>query len=192
MTSDPESTSPPVAPDGASPLPGNALSRGLDRFVIVIGGLASVVWVLLVVNILVSVFLRYVMGRGSVFLEELQWHFFAIGIAISLSYTMAKNGHIRVDILSLNFRPRTRLWIEIGGLLFLLLPYCVFVLWFGISFVQHSYASGEISLAPGGIPYRWIIKSFLPISFLLLAISGLACLIRCIAELRAPATKEAT
>lgn len=174
----------------SKPLAGNMLSRGLDRFVILIGRLAALVWIFLVINICVSVFIRYVMGSGSVFLEELQWHFFAVGVAISLSYTMSENGHIRVDVLSVNFRPRTKLWIEIIGLLFLLLPYCVFVLWYSYDFVMNSFTRNEVSLAPGGVPYRWIIKSFLPISFLLLAISGVACLIRSIAGLRALTSRK--
>ncbi|MEO4002173.1 TRAP transporter small permease subunit [Mesorhizobium sp. CAU 1732] len=166
------------------PLPETWISRTIDGSVRALGGLFSAVWVLLTLNIVVSVFLRYGMNSGSMFLEELQWHFFATGIALSIPYALSHDRHIRVDILSAKFRPRTTSWIEFYGILFLLLPYCVFVLWFSYAFVRNSFVMSEISLAPGGIPYRWIIKMFLPLSFLLLALAGIARLSRCVAHLR--------
>jgi TRAP-type mannitol/chloroaromatic compound transport system permease small subunit len=40
-----------------------------------------------------------------------------------------------------------------------------------------AYLAGETSATADGLPYRWIIKSFLPIGFLLLGLSGISILL---------------
>nr|WP_252858183.1 TRAP transporter small permease subunit [Photobacterium angustum] len=63
--------------------------------------------------------------------------------------------------------------IDILGTLFFLLPFCLLVTWYGIDFAKESYSLGETSGDPGGLAYRWIIKAMIPLSFGLMAISGL-------------------
>ena len=75
------------------------LSMTLDGIVRFVGDLTSWLCILLVVAIIVQVILRYVLGRGLVVLEELQWHFYGIMIMIAIPYGMITDSHIRLDLL---------------------------------------------------------------------------------------------
>ena len=89
-----------------------------------------------------------------------------------------KDAHVRVDVIRENLSPYTSHIIEVIGCLFFLLPYCGVVIYFGIEFTLKSYLTGETSAAAEGLPYRFIIKSCLPIGFLLLGISGISILLK--------------
>jgi len=106
--------------------------------------------------------------------EELQWHIYATGFLLGLSYALQTDSHIRVDVLHERWPPRIQAWIELYGILLMLLPFIALVLAFGIPFVRSSYAASEISQAPGGLPLRWLIKAMLPLGFVLLLLAALS------------------
>ncbi|MDP5366625.1 MAG: TRAP transporter small permease subunit [Paracoccaceae bacterium] len=168
----------------SGPLPHTAFSRTADAIIFRLGVIFSAVWFLLVLVIILNVVLRFGFSATKIYIEELQWHIYAVGIAFAMSFALVVDAHIRIDLLSSRFRKRTTSWIEVIGTLVFLLPYCVFVLIYCVQFVSHSFASGEVSISPGGLPYRWIIKSMLPLAFLLVAIAAISRLTRCIAYLR--------
>ena len=60
----------------------------------------------------------------------------------------------------------------------LLLPFIALVLIFSVPFVLQSYAVGEVSQAPGGLPLRWAIKAVMPLGFALLLLAALSRLTR--------------
>ena len=117
------------------------------------------------------------MNTGSVALQELEWHFHGALFLLCLGFTYMENAHVRVDLLRENFSKKTNRMIEIIGCLFFLLPYCAVVFYFGVEFTLISYNSGEMSATADGLPYRFIIKSLLPIGFFLLGLSALSILI---------------
>lgn len=160
------------------PLPHTAISWVLDLVVRKIGDWASWLWAILVVIIVGNVVLRYAFGEGRVELEELQWHLYAFGFLIGLSYCMVSDGHVRVDVFHMKFRPRTKAWVELFGILLFLFPFIALVLIYGVPFVIQAYELMEGSDAPGGLPYRWVVKSALVIGFGLLAVSGFSRLTR--------------
>ena len=166
-------------------LPHTSLTRAIDGTINRIAIWSSVVWGALVAAIVLNVALRYGFSAGKVYIEELQWHFYAIGIAMGLSFAYVSDSHIRVDVISSRFRNRTTSWIEVWGTILMLLPYCVFVIYFSWAFVSRSFETGEVSMSPEGLPYRWMIKSFLPFSMFLLGAAALSRLIRSILFLRA-------
>lgn len=69
-------------------------------------------------------------------------------------------------------------WVELLGIVFLLIPFITLVLWYAVPFVLYSWELGEVSEAPGGLPYRWLIKAVLFIGFALLALATLSRLSR--------------
>jgi TRAP-type mannitol/chloroaromatic compound transport system permease small subunit len=139
---------------------------------------------LLVGVILLQVVLRYGFGRGLVVLEELQWHLYAVGIMFGLSYSMAADSHIRLDILHMRFSRRTKAIVEIIGILVFLLPFIYLVIDQSLPFVRESWRLGERSDAPSGLPFRWAIKAVIPMSFAMLSLTTLSRLIRSFAALR--------
>lgn len=170
---------PPADPS----LPRTWASDILDGFVRFIGQVASWIWIVLVLVILYNVVQRYAFGVGSIWLEELQWHLYAIGFIIGLSYAVVSDRHVRVDVVAERLRPKTRAVIEVLGILLLFLPFTIAILYAAIPFVETSYRLNERSSAPGGLPYRWIIKSFILWGFGLLIIAAFSRLLRCMALL---------
>jgi TRAP-type mannitol/chloroaromatic compound transport system permease small subunit len=159
-------------------LPETTLSRLFDPVVRVIGETASWLWPILMLVIILQVTLRYAFGIGSIMLEEIQWHIYGIGFILGLSYCILLDRHVRIDVLAERLRPRTRAWIELVGLLILLLPFAVAIVIEAIPFALRSFQFGEVSAAPGGLPYRWVPKSFIVIGFALIALTALARLSR--------------
>jgi TRAP-type mannitol/chloroaromatic compound transport system permease small subunit len=175
-----------AGPSGLA-LPTTAFSRVADRIVSWFGELASALWLVLVLVIVVQVIARYAFGKGSIMMEELQWHLYAIGFMLGISFTEVKERNVRIDVLAERFAPRTRQWIELFGLGSLLV-FCGVVIWYAVPFFWSSYQLNEVSAAPGGLPYRWVIKSFLVTAFVLLALAALGRLTRVWAALFTRAT----
>lgn len=165
-------------------LPHTAFSRRADAFIFRLGVIFSAVWFLLVLVIILNVVLRFGFSATKIYIEELQWHLYAIGIAFAVAFALVTDAHIRIDLLSSRFRKRTTSWIEVIGTVVFLLPYCALVLIYSVEFVAHSFATGEVSNAPNGLSHRWMIKSMLPLAFILVAIAAVSRLTRCIAYLR--------
>ena len=159
-------------------LPHTRLSRSFDRVINAVAAIAHWSWLVLMLVILVNVVLRYAFGEGHIELEELQWHLYSIGWLVGLSFCYVLDDHVRVDLLHERFGLKTQAVIELLGILFLLLPFALVVLWYAIPFVQYSFEMSEISMAPGGLPYRWAIKAVLVLGFALLLLAMLSRLSR--------------
>ncbi len=178
------SSQPTAGPSGLA-LPVTALSRGIDRLLTLTGEFASVLWTVLIAIIVLQVIARYVFGMGSIMMEELQWHLYAIGFMLGLGFTEMRERNVRIDVLAERFSQRKRLLIELFGLVVLLLSVCLMVIWFAVPYVATSLQLNETSAAPGGLPYRWVLKSFIVTGFALLALAGLGRLSRVWVALRA-------
>lgn len=164
-------------------LPNTAFSIYVDGCINAIGNAVSWLWVLLVGVIVVNVVARYLFAEGRIEFEELQWHLYSTGFLFGLSYGYVSDSHVRVDFLREKLKPATQAWIEIYGILFLLLPFIGLVLFASLSFVSYSFASAEVSQAPGGLPFRWLIKGSLTVGFFLLLMAVLSRLSRIVSFL---------
>lgn len=159
-------------------LPETWLSELIGRAFSVLSRIFSWVWLALMIVIVFNVVMRYAFGQGRIEFEELQWHLYAIGFLLGLATCMSSDSHIRVDVLHDRLPLRSQAWIELYGLLLLFLPFVLMVLIFSFPFVHYSWSIAEVSDAPGGLPFRWIIKSVLPLSMILLLVAGLRRLLR--------------
>lgn len=153
------------------------ICRRLDGAVKGIGKVVAWANGMLVVAIILNVVLRYVFDMGQVFLEELQWHLYAVAVMIGLSYSQVVDSPIRVDILHQHFSRRTKAKWEIFGILVFLLPWVVILFMQGLDFWSESWRVNEHSDSPLGLPFRWIIKAVIPISFALLGLAAVSRLI---------------
>jgi TRAP-type mannitol/chloroaromatic compound transport system permease small subunit len=175
---------PRAGPSGI-PLPTTAFSRAVDRVINWIGESSSWLWTVLMLLIVYQVAQRYVFGRGSITMEELQWHLYSIGFMLGLAMTEIRERHVRIDVFAEHWPVRIRLWIELLGIVCLLMTFALFLLWFAVPFVITSWQLNEASPAPGGLPYRYVLKAFIVTAFALLALAGLSRLTRVWAALRA-------
>lgn len=159
-------------------LPQTKESLWIDGLLNKICSTFSWVWLILVAVIILNVVLRYFFGQGRVELVELQWHLYAAGFLIGLSYCLVHDDHVRVDFLHDRFSLKTQVWIELFGSLFLLFPFILVVLYFAVPYITYSWNLSEVSDAPGGLPARWLIKSFIVTGFFLLLMSALSRFLR--------------
>ena len=125
---------------------------------------------------------RFVFNDSSNGLLEIQWYLFAAIFLLCSPYTLQKNEHVRIDVLSSKLSPRGLAVIDIVGTLFFLLPMVITVLWLSLPLVADSYKIQEMSSNAGGL-IRWPVKALLPIGFTLLALQGISELIKRVAFL---------
>ncbi len=139
-------------------------------------------WLIIILVFLVGydVSMRYLFQSGSIGIQELEWHLFSIILLIGSSYTLKHDEHVRLDILyrSRLLTDKHRAWIDVFGILFILIPFCLLVIISAWPFVFQSYVHNEVSPDPGGLTARWLIKSIIPTGFCLLLIQGIAEIIK--------------
>jgi len=133
---------------------------------------------------------RYGLGVGSNAWLEIQWYLFGAMILLGAAWTLRRNEHVRVDLLYLVASPRQRLWLDLFGLVFFLLPGMVLMAWLAWPPFVESFLRHEVSESPGGL-LRWPVKLLLPVGFALVALQGIAEIIRRIAALRGMAALDA-
>ncbi len=138
------------------------------------GRIAAWLVLLLVSVVVYDVLNRVIFRNGSVALQELEWHLFAIIFLVGSAYTLKHNAHVRLELFYQHFSIRTRAWIDLLGTLFFLLPLCLVIISSAWPFIYNAYHFGEGSPDPGGLPYRFLIKSVIPLGFLLLLLQGVA------------------
>jgi len=162
------------------------LIKKIENTIEAIGNLTAVLLLIMVVLISYDVAMRYLFNSGSVALQELEWHLFSLIFLIGASYTLKHDDHVRVDIVyrSTRISDRYRLWIDIFGTLFFLIPFCLLVIINSWHFVENSFSLHETSPDAGGLPYRWLLKAMIPAGFALLLIQGIAELLKNIRKLR--------
>ena len=159
-------------------LPTTRVSQWVDRMVSAIGKGASWLWVVVTGVIIYAVVGRYVFGQGSVTLEEVQWHLAGIGWLLGLAYTLVVDDHVRVDVIHERLSLRAQGWIELLGLLFLLLPFLGLAVYEMVPYAYSSWQQGETSQAPAGLSHRWVLKGILALSFTLLILAALSRLLK--------------
>ena len=145
----------------------------IDQSLLKLGHVISWVYAILIAVIITQVILRRGFSSGLIAIEELQWHLYAIGVLFGVVYAQAGDAHVRVDVLHHFFSQKLKRILEILGIVVLLLPFLTVLMFHGVEFVQESFRMSEHSLAPAGLPFRWLIKSVIPIVTGLLIIAAL-------------------
>ncbi|MFW7524291.1 TRAP transporter small permease subunit [Vibrio ostreicida] len=148
------------------------VERAFNRFGDYLGWLSSMLFILLLANVVYDVVMRYVFNDVSIGFQEMEWHLFSAVFLLGVPYAIKSGGHVRVDLFYERLSLRAQAVIDVLGTLIFLLPFCLLVAWYGIDFARESYELGETSGDPGGLPYRWVIKAMIPLSFLFMAVSG--------------------
>ncbi len=162
------------------------VSEGLDRVITKIGKLAAWAGLALILVTIFDVVTRRFLVLGSTKLQEAEWHLHTILFALCLGFAYLKDAHVRIDLVRENLSERAQWWIELIGIVVFLLPFCGLVVWFGIDFAERSFATHEVSASGVGLPFRWVIKSVIPLGFAVLALAGIAIALRKIVELFGP------
>ncbi|MDP7396001.1 MAG: TRAP transporter small permease subunit [Lentisphaeria bacterium] len=158
------------------------IDSGIRRFGAVAGWAAVLLMILIVVQVILTNFTDFT--HLSVIAFELQLHLYAAMVLGGVAYAHVTNSQVRVDLLASRIPRRARHIIELLGVLFIMLPFYGLLFVYSLPFVHDSFAIKESSDAPGGLPYLWVVKSFIPIGCVLVYLAGVSTFLRTIHRLR--------
>lgn len=160
-----------------------SLSRLIDQISTWIGKLTM--WLILAVTLISSgnAIVRKAFDISSNGLLEIQWYLFAAVFMLGAGYGFLKNSHVRIDFVSSRLSDRTRNWIDVAGILFVLFPFCILLINLSWPSFTGAYQNGEMSQNAGGL-IRWPVYMLVPLGFGLLMMQGVSELIKRVAYLR--------
>ncbi|ATX67758.1 TRAP transporter small permease subunit [Roseinatronobacter bogoriensis] len=123
---------------------------------------------------------RYVFLNTRLWMQDLYPWMNGVMFTAVAGYALYRNDHVRVDIF---YRPASTLrkaWLDLLGVCIFLMPFAWVVWSYSLVFVQRSIRLGEASANPGGMPGLWVLKTFILVLAVVIALQGIAMAIRSI------------
>ncbi len=115
--------------------------------------------------------------------DEGQWYLFSILFLLAAPWALGQNAHVRVDVLYGRLGPKGKAWTDVLGNLLLLLPFCAFAVWVVTPAALEAFRVRETSPDEGGL-VRWPLRFVPPVAFFLIALQGIAGVIRSVHVIR--------
>lgn len=159
-----------------------SLSRLIDKISTGVGKFTM--WLILATTLISAgnAIVRKIFNVSSNGLLEIQWYLFAAVFMLGASYGFLKNSHVRIDFISSKLSHRARNWVDVVGILVVLMPFCLIIISLGWPFFMQALTSGEMSQNAGGL-IRWPAYLLIPVGFALLLLQAVSELIKRIAFL---------
>jgi TRAP-type mannitol/chloroaromatic compound transport system permease large subunit len=153
----------------------DAVSEPIGRFVY---------WLLLAAVLVstVNAIVRKAFDVGSNAYLEAQWYLFATMFMLGAGYVLLHDQHVRIDVIATRLSEKVRAWIEVAGLVAVLIPLCLVIAWMSLPSVMLAFSTGEVSANPGGL-IRWPLYALVPVGMCLLALQAFSELIQEVAFL---------
>ena len=160
-----------------------SISKRIDAFSEWIG--RWVAWLVLFAVLIsaANASMRKAFNMSSNGFLEIQWYLFAAVFLLASGYTLLRQEHVKIDVISGRFSKRTQIWIDIIGICLFLLPFTFMITKLALPLVINAYVTGEVSSNAGGL-IRWPVFALLPLGMLVLAIQAVSELIKRIAFLQ--------
>ena len=154
-----------------------AISRAIDRLNQAVGQFT--IWLILATTLISAgnAIVRKAFDSSSNALLEIQWYLFAAVFLLGAGYGLLKNSHVRIDFISGMLTARTRNWIDIGGIVLALFPFCALCIYLSWPLFIQALNTGEMSSNAGGL-IRWPVYALVPAGFALLMLQGVSELIK--------------
>ena len=160
-----------------------ALSRAIDAITERVGRV--VYWLVLIVVLIsaANAIVRKLFNYSSNAYLEIQWYLFSVIFLFGAGYTLLRNEHVRIDIISGRLSARAQNWIDVVGIVLFLWPMSFVIMWLSWPLFVDSLARHEVSSNAGGL-LIWPARLMMPIGFALLIMQSVSELIKRIAFLR--------
>lgn len=164
----------------------------IDKFNLTIGSIAAWLAIPLTIVVGLEVGLRYFANNPTKWAYDTAWMVFSMYFLLGGGYTMAKKKHVRIDLLYGLLPGKAQTIYELVFFVVVFLP-VVFILAFrSIEYAMNAWRTGQaLSTTGWGFPAA-PIRTFIPIAFFLLAIQGIAEVLRNIVKLIDPNTEVET
>ena len=114
---------------------------------------------------------------------EIQWYLFAGMFLLASGYTLMRQEHVKIDVISGRFSKRTQIWIEVVGICAFLFPFIFMIIKLAMPLVINAFVTQEMSSNAGGL-IRWPVFALLPAGMFLLGLQGVSELIKRVAFLQ--------
>ena len=160
-----------------------AFSRAVDAMNERVG---KVIYWLVLAAVLISAanaIVRKVFNTSSNAFLEIQWYLFSAIFLFCAGYTLLRNQHVRIDVVSGRLSKRAQAWIDILGTLFFLLPMAILIMVLSWPVFIQAFERNEVSTNAGGL-IIWPARLLVPIGFFLLSAQGVSELIKRVAFLK--------
>ena len=163
----------------------------MDRLVLFIDTLSTWVgkafaWLILVLTFGISyeVFVRYVLRAPTTWAFDFSYINYGALFLMAGAYTLARNGHVRGDVIDRFWKPRTQATVDLVLYIVFFLPAVLAFCYEGSLYAAYSIRLREVSIfSPAGVPV-FPLKALIPVAGVLLLLQGIAEIIRCILCLR--------
>lgn len=127
---------------------------------------------------------RYLLGFTLLWMQDLYVWLNGIMFTAVAGYALLRDDHVRVDIFYRPATVRTKAIIDMIGVFVFLLPFCWVVYHYSWSYIARSWRLHEGSANVGGMPGLYILKSFILVFVVMVALQGIAWVLRSILVLR--------
>jgi len=153
-----------------------SLSKKIDAFSEWVG--RWVAWLLLFAVLIsaANAVVRKAFNMSSNGFLEIQWYLFAATFLLASGYTLLRQEHVKIDVISGRFSKRTQIWIDIVGICVFLFPFVIVIIKLAMPLVINAFVTKEVSSNAGGL-IRWPVFALLPAGLLLLGIQAVSELI---------------
>jgi len=156
----------------------------VDRINTFIGKTVSWAIVVLTVAVCYEVFARYVLRAPTAWAFDASYMLYGLLFMVAGPYTLARNNHVRGDFLYRSWPPRRQASMDLVLYFLFFFPGILALIYAGIPFMQMSWLMNEHSMnSPNGPPI-YPFKALIPIAGALMALQGIAEVIRCVVCLR--------
>ena len=131
-----------------------------------------------------EVFVRYVLRAPTTWAFDVSYITYGAMFLMAGAYTLARNGHVRGDVVYRLWKPRTQATMDLILYIIFFLPAVAAFMYSGWNYAKFSVQFREVSIfSPAGVPV-FPLKALIPITGLLLFLQGVAEIIRCIICIR--------
>jgi TRAP-type mannitol/chloroaromatic compound transport system permease small subunit len=154
------------------------LLAAIDGFNRRLGEAVSWLALFLVLMTAYNVISRYFFATGVAWQQEIVRYADAIMFLAAAGYTLLKEEHVRIDVCYQHFTPRQKALSNMLGVVLLLYPTCIAIVYFSWEYVLSSWRLLEASNEYQGMPGVFILKTMLWVFAGSLFLQGAASLIR--------------
>jgi TRAP-type mannitol/chloroaromatic compound transport system permease small subunit len=156
----------------------------VDKVSTFVGHLFSFTVILLTLHVTWEVFLRYALDSPRAWAFDVMIYLYGTLFMMAGAYTLAKNGHVRGDVLYGFFRPRTQATIDLILYVLFFLPGVFALTYAGFFYAAESWAINEHSTITYEGPPLYPFKTVIPIAGAIVLAQGIVEIVRCVLCLR--------
>jgi TRAP-type mannitol/chloroaromatic compound transport system permease small subunit len=139
-------------------------------------------WLIVALTFMISweVFSRYALDHPHPWAFDVMIMMYGTVFMMAGAYTLAKNGHVRGDVLYGFFPPRLQAGLELALYKLFFIPGVVALAWAGYNYAAESWAISEHSNVTADGPPVYPFKTIIPVAGAFILLQGIVEIIRCV------------